>query len=104
MPEEAPPVVLPADWQEGQTFGDYVRVRREAAGKTLLEVGSTIQQPWPTPSGGTTYMAEEWMQYVEANAVKVIDPHVMGLAVELGVEFEPLLNLAKHLGRFEAVE
>ena len=100
VPEEAPPV-LPADWQEGQTFGDYVRVRREAAGKSRMDVGLTIQQPWPTPDGGTTYEPDKWIEFVETDQVKVIDPHVGGLAAELGVEFEPLLNLAKHLGCFE---
>ena len=103
----APPVELPADWQEGQTFGQYVRMRREGKGLSQFDLGAQIGQPWKTQEGAETYDPDQWIEWIETDQaqlrlewngeVVLNSTQVYGLADALGVDGQRLTNLAEGL-------
>ena len=104
---EAPPVELPDDWQEGQTFGQYIKLKRVAKGLSPMDLGATISQPWKNKLGEETYYAEVWIEWLEADKadlkiqwqgdVVLNSNQIYGLADALGIDGQRLTNLAEGL-------
>lgn len=99
--EEAP--VLPDDYQEGMTFGQYIKMRREANNLSQFDLGQQTNQPWKSLDGQETYDPQKWIEWIEADnaqlkiehegAIHVNSNQITGLAIALGVYYQHLENL-----------